>query len=420
MSAPLQFPEKLEFLFRPSRYKVAFGGRGSGKSWGFARALLILGLQRKLRILCTREVQNSIKDSVHKLLSDQIEGMGLGAHYQVLTTEIRGTNGTEFLFAGLATQTAESLKSYEGVDIVWCEEAHKISRRSWTILIPTIRKESSEIWVSFNPELDDDETYVRFVTNPPPDAVVAKVNYHDNPWFPAVLERERQHAQETLPADEYANIWEGACRSAIDGAIYAAEVQAATESGRICPLPYEAKFRAHVVFDLGWNDSTAIVIVQRHISEVRVIDYIENSHKTLDWYSAELKERRYNWGTVFLPHDGEHKNLQTGLSAVQVMRSLGWEDVRVVENVPVEIGIKTARQMFKQAYFDRTRAARLIQCLKRYRRHIGVATQEPGAPMHDEFSHGADAFRYVALAVPDMVNQQHNTAPLKYPSLGIA
>jgi phage terminase large subunit len=416
----LQFPEKLDFLFSPARYKVAYGGRGSGKSWSFARALLILGCQRKLRILCTREVQNSIKDSVHKLLSDQIEGMGLGAHYQVLTTEIRGINGTEFLFAGLATQTAESLKSYEGVDIVWCEEAHKISRRSWTILIPTIRKESSEIWVSFNPELDDDETYTRFVVNPPPDAVVVRVNYHDNPWFPLVLERERQHAKATLPADEYANIWEGSCRSAIDGAIYAGEIQNAIETGRICPLPYEPKFRAHVVFDLGWNDSTAIMVVQRHLSEARVIDYIEDSHKTLDWYSSELRNRRYNWGTVFLPHDGDHKNLQTGLSAVQVMRDLGWEDVRVVDNVPLEVGIKTARQSFRQFYFDKDRTTRLVQCLKRYRRAINATTNEPGAPLHDEYSHASDCFRYTALALPQMTNAAMDAKPISYPKLNYA
>src|SRR5690606_19695553 len=163
-----EFPSKLKPLFQPYRYKVAYGGRGATKSWGFARALLIQGAQRKLRILCTREVQKSIKDSVHSLLSDQIQAMGLGHIYQVLQTEIRGVNGTEFLFAGLSTQTVESIKSYEGVDICWVEEARAVSKRSWSILIPTIRKEGSEIWVSFNPELDTDETYVRFVVNPPP------------------------------------------------------------------------------------------------------------------------------------------------------------------------------------------------------------------------------------------------------------
>src|SRR5690242_12113424 len=135
-----EFPSKLKFLFQPKRYKVAYGGRGATKSWGFARALLIQGAQKKLRILCTREVQKSIKDSVHSLLADQIQALGFGHLYEVLQNEIRGKNGTEFLFAGLSTQTIESIKSYEGIDRVWVEEARAVSKRSWSILIPTIRK----------------------------------------------------------------------------------------------------------------------------------------------------------------------------------------------------------------------------------------------------------------------------------------
>lgn len=414
----LQFPEKLEFLFQPARYKVAYGGRGSAKSWSFARALLIQGAQRKLRILCTREVQKSIKDSVHKLLSDQIAGMGFGAHYEILETVIRGRNGTEFMFAGLATQTVESIKSYEAVDIVWCEEAHKISRKSWTTLIPTIRKDGSEIWVSFNPELDDDETYIRFIVNTPPDAVVVKVDYHDNPWFPKVLEIERAHAKETLPPDEYANIWEGACRTAVDGAIYASELLEATEAGRICNVPYDPKLKVFPVLDLGWNDSTAIVFVQKHLSELRIFDYIEDSHKTLDWYSAEMKNRRYNYGDLWLPHDGSHKSMQTGRSAEQVMRDQGWK-VRVVPNTSVEQGIRVARMAARQAYFDKTKCARLIQCLKRYRRHISTTTEEPSAPVHDEYSHGADAFRYAALVAPEMINADQWGKKLDYDYRGI-
>ncbi len=178
---------------------MLFGGRGGTKSWGAARALLIKAAKKPLRILCTREVQKSIKDSVHQLLSDQIEALGLGAQYQILTHEIRGANGSLIVFAGLADQTVESIKSLEGFDVVWVEEARSCSRRSWSILIPTIRKEGSEIWVTFNPELDTDETYRRFVLNPPPDAVVVKMGWQDNPWFPEVLERERQYAQSLRP-----------------------------------------------------------------------------------------------------------------------------------------------------------------------------------------------------------------------------
>ena len=135
-----QFPKKLQFLFKPKRYKVAYGGRGSAKSWSYARALILKAADSRIRILCTREVQKSIKDSVHKLLSDQIEELGLSGKFQILETEIRGHNGSEILFAGLSSHTVESIKSYEGVDIVWIEEAQTVSKKSWDILIPTIRK----------------------------------------------------------------------------------------------------------------------------------------------------------------------------------------------------------------------------------------------------------------------------------------
>ena len=205
-----KFPSKLQFLFEPHRLKAAYGGRGSGKSWSFARALLIQAANKPLRVLCAREIQKSIKQSVHTLLNDQIQALGLGAFYEVLEAEIRGLNGSSFSFTGLATNTVESIKSFEGCDIVWVEEAQTVSKKSWDILIPTIRKPDSEIWVSFNPNIDTDDTYQRFVVEPPESAHIVKINYNDNPWFPDVLEEERQHSLKTNP--DYNNIWEGECK----------------------------------------------------------------------------------------------------------------------------------------------------------------------------------------------------------------
>lgn len=414
----IEFPEKLRFLFDKHRYKVAYGGRGSAKSWSFARALLVQAAAKPLRVLCTREVQKSIKDSVHRLLSDQVESMGLGSFYEVMNDEIRGKNGSLFLFAGLSSHTVESIKSYEGVDIVWVEEAHKVTRKSWSILIPTIRKAGSEIWISFNPELDDDETYTRFVVNTPPDCRVEKVNHSDNPWFPEVLKQELEHARATLSADEFGNIWEGNCRAALDGAIYAGEIREATEKGRICNVPYDAKLKTHVIFDLGWNDSTSIILAQRHLSEIRVIDFIEDDHKTLDWYSAELVSKRLNWGKMWLPHDGSHKDMKTGASAEEIMKKLGWK-VGIVPNIQIEAGIKQAKMSFAQCYFDKSKANGLVQHLKRYRRNIPTTTGEPGAPVHDEHSHAADAFRYMSIIAREMRNETESSGKIKYPNLGI-
>ena len=411
MQVTAQIPEKLEFLFRPARYKVAHGGRGSAKSWGFARALLILSLKNPLRILCTREVQKSIKDSVHRLLSDQIEQMGLGSMFDILETEIRGKNGSLFVFAGLSTQTVESIKSFEGVDICWVEEGQAVKKRSWDVLTPTIRKPGSEIWVTFNPELDSDEVWVRFVKHQPPNAVVQQMNWRDNPWFPAELEAERQATLSRSPED-YANIWEGQTRPAVEGAIFHNEVAAAIKERRIRPVPYDPLLRVHTIWDLGWNDSMSIICAQRNASEVRVIEFIEDSHRTLDHYIADLKERRWNWGKDYIPHDAKAKNIQTGKSAEEIFRKLGRSPV-IVPNMDVESGIRAARMVFPRVYFDEDKAHELVEHLKRYRRAVSQTTNEPGAPLHDEHSHAADSFRYMAIVVDQMANNE-NSRPIPY------
>jgi phage terminase large subunit len=403
-----RFPKKLKFLFKPCRYKVAYGGRGSGKSWGFARALLLRCAQKKTRILCTREVQKSIQQSVHQLLADQIAAMGLGPVFDVLATEIRGPHGSQIYFSGLSDQTAESLKSFEGVDVVWCEEAQAISKRSWDILIPTIRKEGSEIWATYNPQLESDETHQRFVLNPPPDCIAVEMNYWDNPYFPAVLDAERKHAQQTMRAEDYAHIWEGKCKPAVEGAIYFDSMAASIAAGRIREVPHDARLKTHVVFDLGMADSMTLILAQKVASEVRVIHYIEGNQRILADYSAELRGLRLddqpmNWGGLYLPHDGFHTRHQTGKDDASILRGLGW-DVRRVPNQGVNTGIDRAREVFPRVYFHKPRTERLVECLKRYRWNINSKTGEAVQPLHDEFSHGADAFRYLALVADDLSN----------------
>ena len=411
-----KFPDKLQCLFEPAPYKVVHGGRGSGKSWGFARALLILGAQRPLRILCAREVQKSIEDSVHTLLKDQIAELGLSEFYDVLAYEIRGKNGTTFAYSGLAQHTVTTIKSFEGVDLCWVEEAQAVSKKSWDTLRPTIRKPGSEIWITFNPELETDVTYQMFVVNPPTGAVVEQMNFCDNPWFTDKLEQERLDCLRNQPKD-YDNIWGGICKPAVAGAIYYDEMTAVETQKRICNVPYDPMLKVHVVFDLGWNDAMAISLVQKHASELRVVEYIEDNRRTLDSYSADLKMKGYNWGNVYLPHDGEHKNIQTGKSAKEIMEALGWT-VRITPNMSVEDGIRVTRMAFGRMYFDKERTARLVQCAKRYRRAINKQTNEPGAPLHDEWSHGADNLRYVAINADDMRNEEWGGS-LNYQSLGI-
>jgi phage terminase large subunit len=204
-------------LRNPARFKVFYGGRGSGKSWHFARELLIQGMRRPVRVLCARELQVSIKDSVHRLLADQIDQMGLAGFYQIRNAEIEGLNGSLFIFEGLRHNITK-IKSMEGIDVCWVEEAERVSEDSWKVLIPTIRKAGSEIWVSFNPEQETDPTYQRFIKNPPPDSIIKKVGYQDNPWFPKELQIQMDYDRRVDP-DSAAHIWDGECKKISDAQV---------------------------------------------------------------------------------------------------------------------------------------------------------------------------------------------------------
>ena len=419
--ADVKFPVKLQFLFQKSRYKCAWGGRGGAKSWGIARALLILGVKNPLRILCAREFQTSIKDSVHKLLSDQIASIGLTDFYEITQNSIRGKNGTEFAFVGLKNNVA-NVKSYEGVDICWVEEAQTVSRNSWNVLIPTIRKEGSEIWVSFNPELETDETYQRFVLNPPENCVTVKINWNDNPWFPETLRIEKDSLKNRDPA-AYNVVWEGLCRQTVDGAIFAREMQTAELDGRITKVPYDATKPVHAIFDLGWADATAIWFLQFIGMETRLIRYIEGNQKTMSEYLAKMQTFGYVYDTLWLPHDAQNKTLAAnGRSIEEIVRSAGYK-TRILDRVPVADSINAARTMFRNCWFDRENCHDGLQCLRHYRYEVDPDSgQFSRNPLHDHYSHGADAFRMIGLMVNEPKQARKvrpmTNAPLTYGWMG--
>ncbi len=217
----LDTPEVFEPLLQPSRYKGVWGGRGSGKSHFFAEAVVERCLwQPGTRVLCAREVQKSLKDSVKKLIEDKIGVLGVGDRFGVLNTEIKTPGGGLIVFQGLQDHTAESVKSLEGFDVAWVEEAQSLSARSLELLRPTIRAPGSELWFSWNPRNASDpvDSLLRGL-EPPPGAVVVKANYSDNPFFPAELEAERAFDERTKP-ERYAHIWLGAYEPVAIGAIW--------------------------------------------------------------------------------------------------------------------------------------------------------------------------------------------------------
>jgi phage terminase large subunit len=397
--ADIQFPLKLQCLFKPARYKVLWGGRGGAKSWGIARALLIIGAKKTTRVLCAREFQTSIKDSVHKLLSDQIVAMNLTEFYEITDRSIRGKNGTEFNFIGLKNNPA-NVKSYEGVDICWVEEAQSVSKRSWDVLVPTIRKkEESEIWVSFNPELETDETYQRFIIHQPQNALVQKINWSDNPWFPETLRLEKDALKARDP-EAYNMVWEGVCRQTVDGAIFAKEMQMAELTGRITRVPYDATKPVHAIFDLGWSDSTAIWFLQFIGMETRLIRYFETNQETMSSILNKMQGFGYMYDTMWLPHDAENKTLAgNGRSIEEIVRNLGFK-TRIIPKVPIVDSINAARTIFSNCYFDRENCEEGLQALRHYRYEVDPDTKMfSRTPLHDQYSHGADAFRYIGLMV---------------------
>lgn len=400
-----EFPEALEFLFEAHRFKVAWGGRGAAKSWSFAAAILIQATAKQMRVFCGRETMKSVGESVHPLLQILIEKLGLPG-WHVEKVNIWHDNGSEISFGGLR-HNVHNIKGLESIDICWLEEAANVSKDSWDTLIPTIRKKGSEIWVSFNPVLETDATYQRFVLNSRPDAHVVKISWRDNPWFftETELPAERLEMLARDPAG-YQHVWEGECRSTVEGAIFGAEMAAAEADGRIRNIPIDRTKPVTTVWDLGFGDKTAIWFVQVYDGWYNLVDYLEDNGRTIEWYLIQLQQKGYLYGEDWLPHDGVdtiiHHKLAAGdrsRSIESIMRGAG-RSVRIVPKLYVADRINAARTIFPQCRFNRDKCDSGLRALRMYQ--WGEVTKKgiaPTAPLHDDASHGADAFCGLAVAV---------------------
>ncbi len=415
MQLAIDLPRKhRDALHTKARFKVLYGGRDGAKSWSVVRYLIARAIAKPERILCVREVQNSIVDSVYQLIVDQLKELGVEDDFEVQKNYIRHKgNGSQFSFHGLNGQTATSIKSFEGTTVCWVEEAQTVTKRSLRILTPTIRADGSEIIITFNPEMDTDEVYDRFVVKSPGDAIVAKVNWDDNPWRSKALDQERADMLANDP-DEYDHVYGGNCRPAVVGAIYYREVTALRNANRLCNVPYDPMLKVHVVVDLGFNDYMSLLLVQRLGSEIRVIRYIEDRFRDIPSYSQELTELKMNWGKVWLPHDGAAKTLAAannphGATAQEQFQKLLWK-TEIVPNIDKEQGIRKAREVFPRVVMDKTNSTELLNRLGRYRRRVNAEGQA-STPMHDDQSHGADGFRYLAIVADQLSNDME--APIQ-------
>lgn len=409
-------PSKFKCLYthmtNSKLFYVFHGGRGGGKSWEIADFLLIEGAKKKHRILCCREIQKSIKQSVHKLLSDRIETLGLGPFYQILDTEIRGINGTEFSFSGLQSHTVDSVKSFEGATITWIEEAQTVSAYSLKILIPTVvRTPNCMIIMSMNPKLPSDAVYADYVVPERDDTIAIQINYNENKHCPPDLITLAEQMRDT-DYDEYEHIYLGRPKEIADGAIYKAEFEQIKRENRICKVPHDPNLPVYTGWDLGILDSTAIWFCQIYGKEKRIIDYHEASDEPLAYYARILDEKArehgYRYERHFAPHDIAARDLSSGVSREQTMAKLGYRMTKGARLGP-EDRIEATRQFLKDCWFDESRCSHGIRALQNYRREFNDKLDQFKAhPVHDWASHGSDAFGELALSINKM---QEKTTP---------
>lgn len=375
----LDIAEAFGFLFQPARYKVAYGGRGGGKSWSIARALLAQAYAKPLRILCAREFQSSIADSVHKLLSDQIDATGLAPWFEVQkTTIIAKTTGSQFIFKGLH-RNIQGIRSTEGADICWVEEAQTVSEESWRILIPTIRTAGSEIWISFNPMQETDPTYQRFVVHPPPDALVRKVGWEANPWFSDTLDRERRYMLATDP-DAYEHVWGGACQQISEATVLRGKVIVQSFA-----TPDDADFYFGV--DWGFAESPTVMVRCYMADDCLYIDHEAYS------VGCELDHTDALFDCVPGARDWPIKADSARPETISFMRRRGF-NIAAAEKWPgsVEDGIAHLKAFRKIIVHER--CPRTAQEARLYSYKIDAKTGQVLPKIVDAHNHCWDAVRY--------------------------
>jgi phage terminase large subunit len=381
----LQIPKKLLPLVKSEhRYKVLHGGRGGGKSWTISDLMVIKAYQSKKFIPCLRQYQVSIRDSVHKLLSNSIEKFNLTSFFNIQENKIVGLNGSEFIFKGLA-RNINNIKSLEGADIIWITEAVDVTHEGWKKLIPTIRKPGSEIWIDFNPDEEEDSTYQRFVINPPENSIVIKINYDENPFLTQELLDEMEYDKKYNP-DEYPNIWLGECKRMSESRIMRHKWEI-----KEFETPEEAIFYYGSDWgNTGTNDPDCIVrcFIQ---DECLYIDYEAYSHVQEiedyeEFYSSMegLKEKRDQWKVVC-------DNTMEKFRKYLVNKGFWLENAQKGPG-SIEAGIKFIRS-FKRIYIH-PRCKHAIFEFKNYRYKTDPKTNEILNIIIDKHNHIIDSLRY--------------------------
>lgn len=398
-------------VFRPlldaSRYKGAFGGRGSGKSHVFGERLIGDHVRYSgMRSVCIREVQKSLKDSAKRLLEDKIKIMGLGSKFRITADQIETPGGGVILFQGMQDHTAESIKSLEGFDRAWVEEAQTLSARSLQLLRPTIRGENSELWFSWNPRRKTDPVDVMFRQGrKPTNAIVVESSWSDNPWFPKVLEQERQDCLRDDP-DQYDHVWEGGYVTVATGAYYAKRLSEARLNHQIGRVAADPLLTYRLFCDIGGtgakSDAFVFWVAQFIGTEIRVLNYYEAQGQDLATHLSWMRSEGYtpeNSG-IWLPHDGATNDKVYDVSYESAFKGAGYE-VTVIPNQGKGAAakrIEEARRLFPSIYFNEATCQGGLEALGWYHEKMDTIRNIGLGPEHDWSSHGADAFGLMCVA----------------------
>lgn len=419
----VQIPGAFRELFEPGWRDAAFyGGRGGAKSHSVAGALVIQAAANPLRVVCAREIQDSLKDSVKQLIEDKISDYGLQDHFEALRDETRAKNGGKFVYKGM-WRNPDALKSLEGADVFWGEEANRFSSRSIRLIRPTMRKPGSRMIWTWNPEFDHDpiDKLFRGPAGPPPNSIVREVSYKDNPWFAGTpLQAEMEHDYRADPGTA-AHVWGGEYISAVEGAYYAAQLAKCREDGRITTLAKDPILRARAFWDLGRTDATAIWVAQFVGKEIRVLDYIEGRGQELSYYIQALRSRGWGDALCVLPHDGLHIRLESPGSAQQQLRAAGF-DVDVVPNQGPGAAlqrVEAARRLFLSIWFNDTpEVSPGLKALAAYHERRDENRNVGLGPMHDWASDPADAFGLMCVAYEEPMVKREERRPKVNTGLG--
>ena len=416
----LEVPEQYKELFQPSkqwRHIVYKGGRASAKSTEVGISRLIVGSAKKLRGLCAREIQNSIQESVYKLLCDWIDKLGLNEWQKFNDRLVNSRTGSEIFFKGLHNNI-QSIKSLEGLDWCWIEEAQSVSADSINTLIPTIRKENSQLIWTYNPLTEhdpvqeiivdkaDERTYVRHINSDEVEQLLSPE---------IIAEREKMRVDNP---DMFAHVWLGQPLTSKTGTVFGKQIAQAEIEGRIGSVPYDASAGTYTAIDLGIGDSTAIWWFQMVGQEIHFIDHYESSGEELGHYISIIKNKPYNYTTHFLPHDAKQRELQTGMTRVEFFENNGIHNVEVLRPTNFTLGQDDinmiARPKFSKVWIDREKCERGLKCLRAYHYEYDEKNKLlKDKPEHDWSSHSSSAFIYALIAAQESTEAQQVNVQFK-------